>query len=170
MKIGLLTFHRQLNYGGVLQALALRDTLAELSSDEVETIDLWMNPRDTPLLGKVRNPNLPLYARLRNWWRARRRPFGRKAFELRREKTIRLLHGRLHLSAEQYRTSEDLRRLPAYETVVVGSDQVWNYDLVRAFPTNPWLTAEFPEGQDRIAYAASFRCHGAAAGALGGLP
>lgn len=156
MKIGLLTFHRQLNYGGVLQALALRDTLAELSSDEVETIDLWMNPRDMPLLGKVRNPNLPLYARVRNWWRARRRPFGREAFEVRREKTIRLLHDRLHLSAEQYRTSEDLRRLPAYETVVVGSDQVWNYDLVRAFPTNPWLTAEFPEGQDRIAYAASF--------------
>ncbi len=156
MSIGLLTFHRQLNYGGVLQALALHDTLQELTHRSVETIDLWLNPRDTPLLGKVHNPNLPLYSRLRNALKARKTPFGREAFELRRKKTKHLIETRLNLSAKHYRSSRDLQHLPHYETVVVGSDQVWNYDLLSAFSTNPWLTPDFPPNQDRIAYAASF--------------
>lgn len=157
MSLGLLTFHRQLNYGGVLQALALHDTLHALSGEPVETINLWMDPRDSALLGKVANPNLPLYARVRNAFKARRFPIGREAYEVRRAKTRHLLETRLNLSAANYRSSRDLRRLPPYETVVVGSDQVWNYDLLRAFKgRNPWLCLDLPATQDRVAYAASF--------------
>ena len=156
MSIGLLTFHRQLNYGGVLQALALHDTLSEISGHHVETIDLWLNPRDTPLLGKIRNPNIPLISRLSNTFKARKRPFGRKEFEERRAKTRELIESRLCLSKKHYRTSADLQELPAYETVVVGSDQVWNYDLLNAFKVNPWLMIDAPQTQDRCAYAASF--------------
>ncbi len=157
MSIGLFTFHRQLNYGGVLQALALHDTLEEISGTRVETIDMWMDPRDQHLWGKETNRNVPFFSRLRNRLKAQRKyPIGRKEFEFRRLKTYQLIKERLNLSETQYRSAKELRNLPAYKTVVVGSDQLWNYDLVRAFKENPWLCKYFPQTQDRVTYAMSF--------------
>ncbi len=156
MSIGLFTFTRLLNYGGVLQGLALHDTIDALTGKTVETLNAWMDPRDHHLLGKVNNPNLSFIARWRNRQRACNRPFGQAEYEVRRQKTIQLLETRLNLSKREYRRPQDFKKLPAYDTVVVGSDQVWNSNLVSEFKTNPWLTNEFPKNQERVAYAASF--------------
>ena len=46
--------------------------------------------------------------------------------------------------------------MPAYSTVVVGSDQIWNPGLNHDFGRNQYLATDLPDGQDRVAYAASF--------------
>ena len=48
MKIGILTFHSQLNYGGVLQCWALQTALEKLGHDVV-VIDRWMNEKNSTL-------------------------------------------------------------------------------------------------------------------------
>ena len=158
MSIGILTFHSQLNYGGVLPALALRKVVETLSGKATEVITLWHDPRNTALLGKTDNPNLPWFARWRNRRRAKKRPYGQKEWQLRREKTESLLIAAMGLSKETYRRPTDLASLKPYETVVVGSDQVWNpfFSLTGGPERNPYLGVTLPSAQDRVAYAASF--------------
>lgn len=52
MKIGILTLHSQLNYGGVLQAFASQEALRRLGHD-VSVIDRWLNPDNTPFRNYV---------------------------------------------------------------------------------------------------------------------
>ena len=158
MALGVLTFQGQLNYGGVLQALALRMALARISGKPVEVVNLWHDPRNAALLGKTENPNVPLFSRLRNRLKARKRPFGQEAHARRRAKTIRLLADKMGLSREVYRRPTDLARLKHYETLVIGSDQVWNpwLGLTGTPDRNPYLGVTLPPNQDRVAYAASF--------------
>lgn len=159
MRIGILTFHRQLNYGGVLQAIALLRAIAELRPRAaVEIINLWHDRRDAALLGKVDNPNFSFLARWRNKRRAKRTPFGREAFKYRICKTKILLERYGGLSPETYKTGQALSRLPQYDTIVFGSDQIWNptFDLTGPPDRNPYLGGSLPEAQQRVAYAASF--------------
>ena len=55
MKIGILTFHSQLNYGGVLQCWALQTALEDLGH-EVVVIDRWFDD--------VRNIHETVYDRM----------------------------------------------------------------------------------------------------------
>lgn len=48
MKIGILTFHSQLNYGGVLQCWALQTALEKMGH-KVVVIDRWMNEKNSTL-------------------------------------------------------------------------------------------------------------------------
>ena len=50
MKLGILTFHSQQNYGGVLQCFALKAAL-EAKGDEVVIVDRWLDPQRRLLLG-----------------------------------------------------------------------------------------------------------------------
>ena len=159
MRIGILTFHDQLNYGGVLQAFALREKAAELSKSSVEMIHLWHDPRDATLLGKEYNPNVPIFSQWRNRLKAKKRPHGRVEFANRRKKTKELIYSKLNLSKEVYRTARDLKKLPLYDTVIFGSDQVWNpfFEPPTGAPEkNAYLGTFLPETQKRVAYAASF--------------
>ena len=45
MKIGILTLHSQINYGGVLQAYAMQNTLKDMGHDAV-IIDCWLTPNN----------------------------------------------------------------------------------------------------------------------------
>ena len=155
--IGLFTIFRCTNYGAVLQAIALKRILARLFPDAaVEVINHWMDPRDTHLLGKVTNPHTPWFQRWLNLRKFARRYLRPDLFEARRARTIALIGHELAPSAYVARSPEELRNLPSYDVVVVGSDQVWNPGLNHDFPVNPYLCTTFPEGQRRVAYAASF--------------
>lgn len=157
-KVGILTFHDQLNYGGVLQAFALRQTIDTLPSHKAEIIHLWHDTRNAALLGKEDNPNIPFFSRLRNRRKAKKRPYGRQAFTQRRLKTKALIEKELQISSRTYRKGSELKRLPWYDTVVVGSDQVWNPFLIPtgAPEKNAFLGVSLPPNQRRVAYAASF--------------
>lgn len=85
-------------------------------------MDKW----DNHLLGKVINPNTPFFQRWRNKRKFKKRFYKPEQFEYRREKTIRLINRALDPSAKIFKHPLELRELPEYDVVVVGSDQVWN--------------------------------------------
>ncbi len=157
MNAALYTIFRCTNYGAVLQAYALARVLRGiLGEDSVDVINHRMDPRDNHLLGKVTNPNTPWFQRWRNKRKFAARHLHPELFELRRAKTVRMIEERIRPTPRLYRSPGELRRMPKYSTVVVGSDQIWNPGLNHDFGRNQYLAVDLPEGQDRVAYAASF--------------
>ena len=157
MKVSLYTIFRCTNYGAVLQAYALASTLRGiLGESAVDVVNHRMDPRDNHLLGKITNPNTPWLQR----WRNRRKFSARyhlpEMFEARREKTIRLIEDAIRPTQRLYKSPAELKELPPCSTVIVGSDQVWNPALNHDFGHNQYLATDLPDGQDRVAYAASF--------------
>ena len=134
MKIGILTFHSQLNYGGVLQAWALQQALIQLladerspSSDTVQIIDRWLDPLNEALLGSR------VHYHWHDWIKYVFRlllMLGDFAPDLRRVRTARFISKRLNLTKYHLHKFEELYGLPArhspFDVVVVGSDQVWH--------------------------------------------
>lgn len=157
MRIGLFTIFRCVNYGAVLQALALKHVLSRQFPDaSVEIINHLMDPRDNHLLGKVTNPNTPWFQRWRNKQKFQKKFYRSDLFEVRRAKTVRLIEKVLQPTEELFTNPEALATLSPYDVVVVGSDQVWNPELNHDFPINQYLCTTFPEKQRRVSYAASF--------------
>lgn len=157
MKIALYTIFRCTNYGAVLQAYALARALREmLGEDAVDVLNHRMDPRDNHLLGKITNPNTPWFQRWRNRRKFAARYFRADLFEVRRQKTIDIIGTQIRPTERIYVRPQEFRSLPPYGTVVVGSDQVWNPALNHDFGFNQYLAGELPDGQDRVAYAASF--------------
>ena len=156
-KVALYTIFRCTNYGAVLQAYALARILRGIcGEDAVDVLNHRMDPRDNHLLGKVTNPNTPWFQRWRNRRKFSARYFRPDLFEERRRKTISLIEGEIRPTERLYRSPREMADLPRYSTVVVGSDQVWNPALNHDFGCNQYLASHLPEGQDRVAYAASF--------------
>lgn len=149
-RVGVLTFHRCINYGSYWQARCLVEGLARLGLDAVlldhqsarvkrrEWVNAFRPTLPTPSLAEDR----PLYRR------------------------------KLRLFLEAFDSTlpltppfplEDPGAAGAFDAVVVGSDEVWNF-------RHPWYSGKpifFGEGlktERRIAYAASFGNHDAASG------
>ena len=140
MKIGILTFHSQSNYGGVLQCWALQTALEKMGH-EVVVVDrrLSCDKWNVKKFGKflIRAPmglgDIGLWIRVR--------------------KTRRFIKKYLHLTQYHFFTWEHAPKDLCIDTLVVGSDQVWhcgNWGDPRAYLLEgaPQIPA--------IAYAASF--------------
>lgn len=157
MKTALYTIFRCTNYGALLQAYALAEVLRKICGEEnVDVLNHRMDPRDNHLLGKITNPNTPWFQRWRNKRKAKTRYISPELFELRRTKTIDFINKMIRPTTHLYNSPEELRDIPRYKTVVVGSDQIWNPILNHDFGTNQYLCERLPEDQRRVAYAASF--------------
>lgn len=154
MKVGVLTLHSQINYGGVLQAFALQQVLRAQDVDS-EIIDYWLSPANTHLTGYFLSAQIPL------WKRLVRLPLFelRDGFVLqdviRRRRTQRFLHGRLRLSTHAFCSSAELESVDPYDAIIVGSDQVWNPRPSLGVP-NPFLLGDVGPHIRRVSYAASF--------------
>lgn len=151
MRVGLLTLHSQLNYGGVLQAWAGQCALEGLGH-EVCVLDRWLDPRNLTLLG-------PFGALSRATVRSalcEGLAYGQAgAFARRHWRTIRFVRGRLRLSPFHfYRWQEVAGRALGVDCVVVGSDQVWHCGDWG--DPAPYLLEGAPQGLPAVAYAASF--------------
>lgn len=114
-KIGILTFHKSINYGSVLQCWALKDLLASRGYS-VEVIDYepkaYNRLYGVYLKGKVKhNLNVAPVAKY-----IRRQQEGFAAFR----------NNTLNLSPEKYFYDSDLSLLDKYDVIVCGSDQIWN--------------------------------------------
>ena len=146
-----------MNYGAVLQAVALKRVLEQLfPNSQVEVVNHLMDPRDNHLLGKLTNPNTPWFQRWRNRRKYLRKFYAPDLFEARRAKTVRVIQGLLNPPPRIFKDPYELRELPEYDVVVVGSDQIWNPQLNQDFSVNQYLCSTFPAGQKRVSYAASF--------------
>lgn len=124
MKIGILTFHSQLNYGGVLQAFALQEALRAMGHDAI-IINRWFFPY---------NHNIELHLKKRSLKDKIRAclKFIPKNFVLpffiRRKRTLRFLSEKINLTSPGFHNwSEITKEQLGLDLIVVGSDQVWRY-------------------------------------------
>ena len=149
MKIGILTFHAQLNYGGVLQCWALQTALEKMGH-EVVVIDRWLED--------WRNIHDMVYDRMsrRQWAKFWIRSFlglGDKNPWLRVRRTKRFIARHLHLTPYHFIDWNDAPKNLDIDMLVVGSDQVWHCGDWG--DPRPYLLVGAPP-IPAIAYAASF--------------
>ncbi len=150
MRIGILTFHAQLNYGGVLQAFALQTAL-ERAGYPVVIIDRWLSPTNILLRGDWRTGN----------WETRLNLLirscclcGTLGTLIRHERTLRFVRKRLRLTPYHFYAWKEMEgRDLGVDLFVVGSDQVWNRS--EWSDPLPYLLKDAPP-IPAISYAASF--------------
>ena len=153
MKLGILTFHSQLNYGGVLQCWALKTAL-EGMGHEVVVVDRWVTPDNRMLDGPFG------HAGFKGWCMIALKSLlgcgtGKQA--LRHWRTRRFMK-LLNLTSFHFydwaeveqANSQTIERL---DSLVVGSDQVWHGGDWG--DPRPYLLEGAPQVH-AIAYAASF--------------
>lgn len=143
--IGILTYHRSVNYGAVMQALALADTLKKRYADsEIDIIDYTSRKMDVYYkmftLYRGRDSVMQLGSRVKMYNAFRR---GWKQMPLSESKLV----------------SDDIQRFNRwiarrYDIIISGSDAIWNYSK-RGLP-NPYFLKDVPV--KRLSYAAS--CNG----------
>ncbi len=146
IKIGLITFHRAINYGAVLQAYALQETLKEAGA-KVKIIDFRSKTIEDEyrLIKKYYGPLRFRTERLITELMKIKGKIGK------RKKVERFITGSLDLTES---ISTDLEQLNScFDVFVTGSDQVFNTDLTVKDKYVYFLSfAEKP----RYSYAASF--------------
>lgn len=127
-KIGILTFHSACNYGAFLQAMSLQNYITSQSGVDCSVINycpyyIEEEYSVNPLRQKSRKAKLLLLHILRSKDICKRNRLFRKFRE-----------SYLHLSEK----CSDLKGFTDiannYDTVIVGSDQVWNYDITKGDP------------------------------------
>lgn len=147
--VGVLTFHRCFNYGSYWQARCLVESIRAIGH-HAELLDHdcdWVNRAEGRCLMQ---PTLPTRAPRGDFasYKAKGRKFLAAAADL-------PLSPRFSLHAPE--------TAPGYDSVVVGSDEVWNFQ-------HPWYGGKrifFGDGlnaRKRVSYAASFGNHDAASG------
>ena len=146
MKVGIITFHRALNYGALLQAFALRYSLSKLGA-EAQILD-YRNPimedmYSYPSLSQRKNIRDKIKFLIQGKSEIKRRA----KFENYRNKYLNL--------SDELHTEEDMKLVSdKCDKFITGSDQVWNYGA-HNFDKNYFL--EFVnERTKKYSYAASF--------------
>ena len=148
MKIGILTFHSQLNYGGVLQAYAMQMALHAMGHEAV-IIDRWLTENNSHLLG-------PFSSNWKGWIGIIiRGVMGTGIFArlLRHLNTIRFIQHKLNLTPYHFYNWQEAPAELGVDVLLVGSDQVWNGEWGKP---HPYLLANANLSIPAIAYAASF--------------
>jgi hypothetical protein len=139
MRIGIITFHWNYNYGAVLQAYCLRRALLSLGTDEVKFINF------VP-------PTLAHHA-TRGWGITTGALFPtlQKRWKFHRFRTE-------HCPATPaIRSAEELRQtLLGFDAIITGSDQVWNIRLVGRLEPALFLGVPDYPRHKKISYAATF--------------
>lgn len=126
MRIGILTFHKAINYGAYLQAFSLSNKLQEqFPNHEVEIID-YIAPKEQ---------NRKLYTVL---WNVKHHGIKGGFSELKRIFVFKLMQKYLSLSPKSFRT-KNLNKLYSYidkryDMLIIGSDAVFNWNQTM-FPT-----------------------------------
>lgn len=144
MKVGIITFHRAVNYGAVLQAYALQQAIKKTGND-AEILDYRcpeVEKAASPLLGfrdgeKIKNAIMKLVFRLKK----------NISFYVFMRKYI-------HMSSKA-ENSIDLEKMSSgYDVFFTGSDQVWNYGC--AGNDEAFFLTFVNDGHKKNSYAASF--------------
>lgn len=151
MKVGIITLHRVVNYGSVLQAYATQEVLKKLGF-ETEIIDYYP-PRMTKrgMLSRIRNKGdkfknpLICFAAQVIIFPSYIKRFG--VFE-------DFLKNRLHMSSKTYYKASELNDCK-YDIYLTGSDQVWNSEWNECLDA-PFYLSFAPDNVKKLAYAASF--------------
>lgn len=135
MRIALLTIWHEKNYGAELQAYATIKALRQLGH-EVKMIDIRLSDISKPNLnGKIGNYLTqfgPSHKKFTKFW------------------------NRYFPTTRRYKTLKELQmNPPSADVIMVGSDQVWNPDIVREF-TSLYFLDFGNQHVKRVSYASSF--------------
>lgn len=141
MKIGIVTFYRVANYGAMLQADSLMNTLERMGHEVVFIRYKFCSPKRLPVWRTLVSRNLKgLKAKLKNF----------------------VCHSITDFAASYPQTKycetiEDVKLATAdCDAFIVGSDQMWN-PLWCSGASLPLVMLDFAaEGKTRVSYAASF--------------
>lgn len=147
MKVGILTYHCDINYGAMLQAYALWRTLTKEGHD-VEVIDY--RPPEATEFYRLRTRPFKSYRRLQ--WNDECLDNLIKELKLKR-----FIASRVKLSPVQCKTRDELKQhfSKRYDAVICGSDEVWNINSYRGFNASYFL--DFVDSATKkISYAPSF--------------
>lgn len=150
MKLGILTFHSQLNYGGVLQAFALQEALRDMGHEAI-VIDRWLTPNNRHLEGDFTSRSFK--GKIAFWVHFFAR-VGVSSYKRRSWRTKHFLKTALQLSKPSFYDWKEVSRGNFdVDGFVVGSDQVWHCGDWG--DPRPYLLEGAPE-IPAISYAASF--------------
>ena len=160
MKIGILTYHKSINYGAFVQAYALQRTLTEKFGDsaEVEIIDYESavaNERYRKHLNeRALKYNLGILKIYRN------RTGSEIQFAKERRAAFRCAADTYLALSKESLVSDSIDEFKAfvqgkYDVIVVGSDEVWKLHGWRPFPNAYWLPGV--ENCLKASFAASSR-------------
>ena len=144
MKIGILTYHASHNYGAFLQAYALCELLIEETGNDVEIVNFNMSQAEVfyeSIVNSEKDEEQKAYKRARY-----------EMFKSELQRNLRL-EGNCLISDDIDTFREWIHG--RYDTVIVGSDEVWKIDGFRGFPNPYWLPGDL--GCKKISYAASSR-------------
>lgn len=147
MRIGIITFHRVINYGGVLQAYALQKVLQKLCpSAEVEIVDyinIHFKRQYAPIsMAMFRHPrSLFMKLSLANYKRIRNKKFYEFVGKY-------MTLGRKGINKDKLKSE-----CKKYDKLVTGSDQVWNLECTGNDFT---YFLEIDCSAQKYSYAASF--------------
>lgn len=143
-KIGILTFHKSINYGSVLQSWALSRVISKRFV--VEIIDY--EPQNYEFL----------YANYRPWkswnnikYNLKRMPLS-SALNNQQQLFKKFRDKQLPLSRKKYNHNNGCDIKEEYKGIVVGSDQVWN---IRAKDCDPIFFLPFNYSGKKVSYACS---------------
>lgn len=143
-KIGIVTFYKAANYGAVLQAYALSQALKKCGSTAV-----FLNFRASETPKKKSGAQAVLlqkYSRLAQRWQEMLK------FKRRREQRFQEFVTQ-YLSASSEIDPADADKLDQeYDAFIVGSDQVWNYEITGL---DPLYFLAFAADAKKYSYAAS---------------
>lgn len=140
MKVGIISFHRARNYGGVLQCYALQTFLVNRGYN-VEIVD-YRCPKIEQSYRLISFSSLKSF--LASIVRLRQNSKASNLFRAFRREN-------LHLSRQKYYNANDFER--QFDICIIGSDQVWTPRLVGGF--NPVFYGNFSPSIRKIGYAVS---------------
>ncbi len=147
MKIGVLTYHRSVNDGSVLQALCLQRLLRELAPEgaRVEVVDVRDRLRERMEMRRLVTKRPP-FLRVATWRKMR----GLRTF-LRRHVAL----SPVSITTPSLAAARDFVLSQNYDVLVVGSDTVWQ--LRRFGDADPPHLFYLPgfEGVKKVAFAVS---------------
>lgn len=146
-RVGIITFHAAYNYGSMLQAYALQQTLLNLGYD-AEIINMRTERQKAQYRHFVSikdNPNLRSIIKSLAYL-----PF-KNGMESKALKFESFMRNYMKLSPEV--NEESIKSLKEYGSYISGSDQIWNPNC-GDFSWN-YLLDFTPNGANRISYAAS---------------
>ena len=153
-KIEVITLHRIVNYGSVLQAYATQYILEKLGY-EVEFVDYY--PERMHMLGmlkRIKNKSEKLKKSL--IFRTLARIIMLPSYILRFGIFKNFINKRLHLTNKIYKTEDEIEKdVPEADVYCTGSDQVWNTGWNEKIDY-PFFLKFAPNGKKCISFSASF--------------
>ncbi len=150
MKVGILTVHRAINMGAVLQCYALQETLKSLGHDVwvIDYVQEKVERTDRPQPSREGKRRLLMGLHLRSWFYYDRNARSRRVTY---ERFDDFLHSCLQLTAPC-----DADHIPTdFDACVVGSDQLWNSNIFGYAEPVFWGNFSRPAKSILMAYAPS---------------